>query len=256
MHLPEGPLVVIDSRRCSLLSDENSSWGDHVEEVDGKLRLLNGSGGIYFPCVLDGPVLVHYEPDTEYTIGGRISPYEEIGLELVKHVEAREAARAGSEERERAQEELDRFLDELAISVRGRPTILRELAARKIFEEGCRLINVCWQALRTEISLTETTKNTFASYGIPLSAMFEWAIRLVLPNFSIPELKALQRQIAEPKQYPGPVSPPREFTVHVLAHRLGEPVATVARKVMHGWDAEMVEAHGEACMICKRRHTG
>jgi hypothetical protein len=248
--------MVVDSRRCGLFRDEGGSWvSDSVEEVDGQFRFY-GTFGIGFPQVLNGPVLAYYEPDTEYTIGGYISPYEDIGVQLVNLVEDREAAPAGSAERVGAQKRLDEFLEELGNRVRGRPTVLRDSAAKRIFEEGRELNALLWDALGTEVPVAETTRRVLASQGVEPSEMLGWATRLALPNFSDVELRALRRRIRETRHRPPEaVAFADEFTVQLLAHRLRTPVATIARKVMYGRDAELVQASGDACMVCGRKHT-
>jgi hypothetical protein len=246
--------MVLDSRRCGLSRDDVGSWiSDSVDEVDGELRLI-GSFGSLFPRNLEGAVLASYEENTEYSDGGYISPYEEIGVELVRLIEERDAV-AGTNERALAQKRLDEFVKSLSVKVPGSPTILRDEPAKKIFDEGCRLIALCAEAFEQDIVLGNTAERVFDAYMIPRCEMLEWATRLVLPNLSQLELRALLRRVrASNHVTQGREIFAREFTLQLMAHRLRTVPDAVARKVMGGWDAATYETYDQQCAICEAVH--
>lgn len=246
--------MVLDSRRRGLSLDEIGSWiSDSVEEVDGELRLI-GSFGSSFPRNLDGALLASYEDNTEYSDGGYISPYEEIGVELVRLIEERDAA-AGSHERDVAQKQLDDFVRSLSVKVRGAPTILRDEPAKTIFEEGCRLIAFCAEAFERDIVLGNTAEKVFEAHTIPTSDTLEWAIRLVLPNLSQLELRALLHRVRAGQHVAkGRDVFAREFTLQLISHRLRMAADAVARKVMGGWDASAYESFEQQCAVCGGVH--
>lgn len=247
--------MVLDSRRCGLSRDEVGSWiSDSVEEVDGELRLI-GSFGSSFPRNLEGALLASYEDNTEYSDGGYISPYEDIGVELVTLVEERDAAAPGTEERRSAQKALEDFVESFSISVRGRPTVLRDEPAKTIFGEGCRLIALCTEAFERDIVLGNTAERVFEAYLIPRREMLEWAIRLVLPNFSQLELRTLLRRVRAGNHVTQDREAfAREFALQIVAHRLRTSTDAVARKVMGGWDAATYESADQRCAICEAVH--
>lgn len=249
--------MVLDSRRCGLSRDEVGSWiSDSVEEAEGELRFI-GSFGSSFPRNLEGPLLASYEDNTEYSDGGYCSPYEDIGVELVTLVEERDAAAPGTEERRSAQKALEDFVESLSISVRGRPTVLRDEAAKAIFDEGCRLIGLSTEAFELDIALGNTAERVFEAHMIPKGDMLEWAIRLVMPNLSQLELRALLRGVRAGHHvtHGGEVFA-REFTLQLMAHRLRTAADAVARKVMGGWDAATYESVEPQCAICGAVHAG
>jgi len=223
------------------------------EEEDG-FRLI-GSYGLGFARLLDGPILATYEEDTEYSVGGYLSPYEDIGLRLVQLVEARETARSGSPERREASAELKRFLQSIALQTRGRPTDLHQIAVRRLTDEGEQLVALVASVLAESPELSERTVEVLASFEVPREEMLGWALRLALPMFSGPELLSLRRGIdKDARRGEGLNGFPREFAVHLLAHRLRRPVGPIARKTTNGWAAEMMSASGSHCEICGVDH--
>ena len=245
--------LVIDGRRYGLSDTSSGAFSESVEESNGEFRFI-GSFGHRFSRLAEGPCLAHYEPDTEYSTGGYISPYEDIGVRLANLVEDREAAPARSEEKRIAKHQLGLFLNEVALKVRGRPTSLPGVVAKRIVQEGSDLVELCWSALAADFPLSELTRRVFTSYSVPPSEMLDWAIRLTVPNFSALELTALRRRGRAIHRSPAaPMSHSRDFAVELLAHRLGRPAAKVARKVMHGWAAEMVAPRGN-CTVCQQTH--
>jgi hypothetical protein len=251
----EGLALVLDSRRCGLSEHEQrGGFTDQVVEEDGRFRLF-GSFGVRFPRLLDGPVLATYEEDTEYTIGGYFSPYEEIGLRLVQLVEAREAERPGSAGRRAADVELRSFVTGIVLQTRGRPTDLREDAARRIVDEGERLVSLVLKALAEHVEVSERTRMVLTSFAVTPPQMVDWAVRLALPVFSRLEIDALCRSTRElVRRGDRGEAFAREFAVRLLAHRLRRPVAAIARKTTNGWKAEMMGASGPVCEICGVDH--
>lgn len=162
------------------------------------------------PRILDGPVLATYESDTQYSIGGYDSPYEEIGLELMALLDARNAARSGTPERASANRRLGEFLVGVGGSVHGRPTVLRRAAARKLAEEGFPLFRALWEAFATPIKLNPRVQRVLRGLAGGNVEPEEWALRLVLPTFSALEIQAMVRNIRATR---GPraagMSPPR-----------------------------------------------
>jgi hypothetical protein len=249
----EGLPALIDARRCKLCRGD--SWGpEYVERVgEGRYEVSSIQLGLRFPSIVDGPILAFNEPDTEYTIGGYYSPYEEIGMELVSLVEAREAA-SGTSEGAEAQDRLDEFLGRVAGRARGRPTSLRDDVGRALFEEGRSFVAVCWEALVTPIALHDDTRAVLAALGVAEADHELSALQLALPNLSTRELLALRDRARAVNNRTAPSTSVEGFTVHVLAHRLRVGVSTVSRKVFDGWTAEALVAPGAACVICDQVH--
>ncbi|HEX8696984.1 MAG TPA: hypothetical protein VF746_31490 [Longimicrobium sp.] len=90
----EGLDALFDHRRVALVTGERFAWdrAELCEDEDEEARSWWSFGSVAFPRILDGPVLATYEPDTQYSIGGYDSPYEEIGVELVTLLDERNAA--------------------------------------------------------------------------------------------------------------------------------------------------------------------
>ena len=183
-----------------------------------------------------------------------MSPYEEIGLELVRLVEAREAARAGSDERASARRLLDEFIRNVARRVGGRPTVISQAAATRIVRQGYKLLSVLWDALATDVALSPATADALDAVVTAGGNVQDWAIRLAVPILSGAEIRALRDGIRAAERLPKEsLTPAERFTLQVLAHRLQMPVGTIAHKVMNGWSAEQAEAD-RRCTICGQEH--
>lgn len=252
----EGLDALIDHRRVALVRGERFAW--HTAELceDEETRSWWPFGSAAFPRILDGPVLATYEPDTQYSIGGYDSPYEEIGLELTVLLDARNAARSGTPERANANRRLAEFLVEVGGSVHGRPTVLRHAAARKLAGEGFPLFRRMWEALAIPVEINPRVQRVLRGLAGGSTEPEEWALRLVLPSFSALEIQAMLRNIrAAPKPRTAGVVSAEEFCMHVVAHRIATPIENVARKMKDGWVAEMLAA-SDRCAVCGAAHPG
>lgn len=252
----EGLDALVDHRRVALVTGERFAWDSAELCEDEEARSWWSFGSVAFPRILDGPVLATYEPDTQYSIGGYDSPYEEIGLELMALLDARNAARSGTPERASANRRLGEFLVGVGGSVHGRPTVLRRAAARKLAEEGFPLFRALWEALATPVEINSRVQRVLRGLAGGSTKPEEWALRLVLPTFSALEIQAMLRNIRVTRgpRTAGMVSA-EEFCMHVVAHRLATPIENVARKMKDGWVAEMLAA-SEGCAVCGGAHPG
>jgi hypothetical protein len=250
----DGLAALIDRRRVALIAGDPFAWAtaELSEEQGVCSRWSYGSAG--FPAVLDGPVLASYEPDTEYSSGAYISPYEEIGLELVSLLDARLGARPGTPERASAKRRLAEFLVEVGGPVHGRPTALRQPTARRLADEGFSLFGILWEALGTEVEIHPLALRVIRSLGGVDADPAELSLRLVLPNLSEVEIRSMLQNIrASGRPRSGTVPSAAEFCMHVVAHRLAIPIENVARKMKDGWTAEMLGG-SERCAICGDTH--
>jgi hypothetical protein len=250
---PDALPLILDSRRCSLADARAAGFSDQVDRDSDRYRLI-GCFGARFSRLLDGPVLASSEEDTEYSSGGYASPYEDIGLRIVQLVEARASAVPGTDDWRAASAQIEGYLRDLAIRVPGRPTNLRDAAARRIVDEGEELVRLVASAVGEKLEVSDLTRQVLESFGIQSSEMFAWALRLVVPCFSGLELQALE---AARRDWRGrPDAFPRDFAVRLLAHRLRLPAATIARKAMDGWAAEVMDPAGVSCRVCGANHGG
>lgn len=252
------PLVSqVDHRRTRLITEERPTWSRSAGTVnaEGELDVLP-VGSRLLPSVLDLPLLAEYEQDDEEGGGGYVSPYEEIGLELVHHVEDERAAPPGPEKRE-ASQRLQAFLAKVAKRVPGRPAILDTQVAARLVQEGTELLGVARKAIAAgPVELTPE----FKDLGDPEddTPPEEWALRLVLPVLSWLELKELvsrSRKGAEsPKHNTPQMDPDRALAIEIVAHRIRSPASYVARKVETGWVTEKFAS--KVCAICGHKHGG
>ena len=242
----------------SILADEGRKFGEFVEPLpaalDQRRRALASANehtkwvsleqysvGAYAnfrpESVSD---LTDYEPETEYTIGGYISPYEDIGRELVPLVEDYQFA-PDKNERARAEKELDEFFKRVGARLApGRPSegLPRELL-NKIVAQGRSLVELCWNISSFEIS--GSASDIFYTHSVPDSERHLWAARLALPVFSCAELQALQAESREAAAWTrgtGQHPTARRFIIWVLAHRLRADATTIARAALNTEDAE------------------
>lgn len=249
----EGLAALIDHRRVALVSGERFAWDTAELSVEGESRSWWSFGSIAFPSILDGPLLATYEPDTQYSIGGYISPYEEIGVELVQLLDDRNAARSGTAERSSANRRLNEFLIRVGGDSRGRPAVLRRATARKLAEQGFSLFTTLWEALAKRVEVNPRAARVLQGLSKGDAEPEVGALRLVLPSLSALEIEAMLRTIRSAgRARTGRVSA-EEFCIHVVAHRLDTRVENVARKMKDGWVAEMMAAGG-GCAVCGRVH--
>ena len=181
------------------------------------------------------PDLRSWEPEFEHTIGGLISPYEEIGLELVALVEAREHSTPGTERRE-ADKALKDFLRDLGVTVgrRGAPYKGAPKSVRiELVQQGVALFTLCWSQLPANPSqrTREILRANNASDDPQEIAL--WAARLALPILSRREIHVLTQQALEARSLgPGAALPPtpEDFSVWVVARRLSTAATTIAKE--------------------------
>lgn len=240
--------ALVDRRRIALVTGERCSWDIAILSEEEGVHSTWPLGSAVFPTILNRPVLASYEEDTPYSIGGYNSPYEEIGIELVELLDQRRAAAPGSPERVAAKRRLDEFLIRVGGSFHGHPTRLRTTAARQLAEQGFPLFRALWEALATKIEINARARRVLETLGGVSAEPEEWALRLVLPNLSAAEIKAMRQKIRVSWTLSG-VHPAEAFCLHVIAHRLAIPVEQVARKMKHGWAAEMIAVSG-GCAVC------
>ncbi len=241
--------ALVDRRRIALVTGERFSWDTAVLSEEEGVHSTWSFGSAAFPRILNGPVLASYQEDTPYSIGGYNSPYEEIGIELVELLDQRRAAAPGSPEQIAAKRRLSEFLIRVGGSFQGHPTRLRSTAARQLAQQGFPLFRALWVALATKIEINAKARRVLETLGGASAEREEWALRLVLPNLSAAEIKAMRQKI----RVSGPLSgvhPAEAFCLHVITHRLAIPVEKVARKMKHGWAAEMIAVSG-GCAVCE-----
>jgi hypothetical protein len=226
--------AAVDRRRCAIAEEDAHDSAILNREDDWQVRLAPGYTRLRFAADL-----AHAEGDSN----GRedfLSPYEDVGRELVRLIEAREAAR-GTQERQEAQKELDEFLDSIAVKVRkGRPAEgPSEEICKALVTEGRKLLTLCWDMLPAEIS--GTTKQVLAKEGVIGEDEIQlWATRLALPVLSRPEILALKVQHEEAANWKTalPRPTPRRLTIWILARRLRMKPVTLADKMLGSEAAE------------------
>ncbi len=221
----------IDRRRYGLLRyDTGSSLLRSLDEEDDR---LHPGWTLFLPSK---PDLSTWEPESEHTVGGLYSPYEEIGRELVALVEAREQAEAGSSERREADAELDGFLRDLGVTVgrRGAPYKGAPKSIRiELVQQGVALFTLCWNHLPANPSprTREILRANDASDD-PQEIVL-WAAQLALPILSRREIQVLTQQALEASSLgPGAALPPtpEDFSVRVVARRLSTAATTLAKE--------------------------
>lgn len=198
--------------------------------------------------------LAEWEPDTESSIGGYISPYEDIGLELVRRVDARDSAPPGTEDREQAEKDLDEFLKSISVKLqRGRPPDGPDRAVlQALVDEGESLLDVCWQELHRP-RLDPRARRVLERYGAATEdGQNLWAARLALPHLSRHEILALQALAADRRRRHETRATPRRIAVWLVARRLQIQPPTVSRKVDGSSAAEQHPRHNPVSSIADR----
>jgi hypothetical protein len=249
----DGLAALVDHRRIALVSGGKFAWDTAELSAGGEARSWWSFGSIAFPSILEGPLLAAYEPDTQYSIGGYISPYEEIGIELVRLLDDRNAARSGTADRSSANRRLNEFLIRVGGGSRGRPAVLRRATARKLAEQGFSLFTTLWGALAERVQVNPRAARVLQGLAKGDAEPEEWALRLVLPSLSALEIEAMLRNIRSARRARIGIVSAEEFCIHVVAHRLDARVENVARKMKDGWVAELMAAGG-GCAVCGRVH--
>lgn len=182
---------------------------------------------------------------TEYdsATGDLYSPYEFIAHEVLGLAEAQDAARRSesAEALSEARERLQDFLRSLGVRRgRGRP---REGPSQSLlqtlFEEGCELLSLLWQAFPFEVS--DRTQDLLSQFEPREDERVFWAARLALPQLSRPELLALR----DPEGWgrtAGRIQPsPQRLCVWIISRRLGLSPVYVARRTISAHASETFE---------------
>ena len=225
----------VDRRRRSLGYES----GDLIEHPLDSAPLLGGETEFY--CA---PPLFTEEFESEDYSDMRSAPYEEIGVDLVRLVEARDVARmvGDPDARDQAKAALRGFLHDISAQLGvGRPqkgpseNILKALVA-----EGTSLLDLCWKACPFELSVEAS--DLLADQEIPESARRITAVRLALPILSRREIAAvandIRRSQAWKRSRPRPT--PRHAAILIVARRLGMDAPGVARRISGGGAAEEI----------------
>jgi hypothetical protein len=220
---PEGealdPLpALVDQRRHGLA----------VQEIE--VGVVAGSYARFLPSHIDD--LAFFEPDSEHTIGGWVSPYEELGRELLRLVEAFRFA--DKTNRQSAKTALHSFLQAIQAKLsRRRPPEgppLRVLGG--LLAEARGLFGICFGALR-EFEISDSTRRVLGAQHVPAGQALSWSARLALPVFSRKELSAMWRVAREdPREAITPPPTARKLAVWLLAHRLQMHAPFLARKLL------------------------
>lgn len=220
-------LATIDRRRDAMAYAEyslNSSYV-HLQEYEPELQAgLPTFTEPYEPMVLERT----RDGDVNFT-----SAYEEIGRELISHVEALETASAGRAY-EQAKQAFNAFLAEIGVSAKGgnpgyepNPWSLSELVS-----ELRRLVELFDQVY--PVAPSADTADELALYGVSSGADRDlWAMRLAFPVLSGIEAEVLLKRASETRQtsrfYRRKLTPLR-FAIWLIARRLSMSAAGVYRK--------------------------
>ena len=151
-----------------------------------------------------------------------LGPDAEIGKQLRQLTTARNDAAPGSSERAHAQEALDEFLESTGVAQSpGKPSRITDRQLAELVIQGRNLFETVWPALPAAVS--QGALDVVASHGVKDGLERElWAMRLVLPVLSRPEISGLLDQIRQAATWSraGPQPTARLFTIWALARRL------------------------------------
>jgi hypothetical protein len=219
---PEGdvldPVAALLDRRRSGLAAERIEV-EIGEPVGGHTRFLPSR-------VCD---LVFDEAESEHGGGGVVSPYEELGRELVTYVEDLQFAPRKTE-RKAAKNALAKFMRAVGAALStGKPVDgAPEAILKALLTETRDLGELCWEVL-PGLAISDRTNDIMSAYNVPDKEKALWSLRLALPVFSRRELAALLSAIV-PWAVPTPT--PRVFAIWLLAYRLGIGAPSLARKLL------------------------
>lgn len=198
----------------------------------GAERVLRRGGHIFLPG--SATDLAFYEPDTEDSTGGYVSPYEDIGRRLIVAVEDLQFGAAGEQGKaKKALKALETKVGAILGAHRRSEGPPRH-ALRQIAAQGVSLIELCWNCMPCEPS--SQTVQVLVGHGSPDSQVATWAARLSLPMLSRPEIEALIAEIrifTNWRKGDGSYPTPRRFVIWLLAHRLGMKATTLARSAQN-----------------------
>ena len=182
--------------------------------------------------------------DYEYATGDLASPYEDIGRELMRLVEARDTARRNENDEalHEAEERLEDFERSLGARLgRGRPREgPSELLLQTLFEEGCELLGLLWHIFPFEVS--DRTHDLLSRFEPSEDERVLWAARLALPQLSRPELRALRDPEERGWTALRGIDPsPQRLCVWILSRRLSLEPVYVARRTVGARASETFE---------------
>lgn len=176
------------------------------------------------------PTITEYDEDGPV---GSYTVYEEIGRELVRVLQAFNAAEPGSDERETAKARLDAFLEDVgARAPAHRPSAdPPEEMLHELYRQGRELLNSLWTP--RVVGPDGLSRDVLAAAGADQGDFIDWARRLAVPALSWPELQAIHQQATEAFTGSSDLKKPtaRRMTIWVLAHRLGSPPERLAGKL-------------------------
>ncbi len=172
--------------------------------------------------------------------------YAAIGRRLVRLVEAREYTVPGTAERQKAEEEMQRFQGSLGVRLADkRPdTGPPKATLCQLVDQGTDLLAACWNALDTQAGALAKELLADAGATDPAKQLL-WTRRLALPVLSLPEIRALGAEIERSRTWGiRPDRPtPQRMALWILEHRLGVYAETLARKAKGSNSARFFQGH-------------
>ena len=225
------PLSGVDRRRSALASAE-------YDEL-GRVSFYGGSAPDLLPtftAFVNMAEPTEIVGDDDGNVESR-SAYEEIGRELVWHLNALEAASTGAT-RKTAEKELKAFLQAVTTASTGgrMRTGPHPDLAKALSRELRELLQVAIDALPFTASVP--TCNLLKSQGVADAEVTLWVLRLAFPVLSKVELGVLLDSVnptARPK-FRGGKPTPRRLAVWILARRLGMDTKSFGRRVCGSTD--------------------
>lgn len=228
----ESLLATLDRRRSGIAKGE-ATVAEWIDDDDEKPRKLAPVYSRFRPAAVTD--LTYWEPDSEHSVGGIVSPYGEIERELLTHIDDQRFAR-DKPERARAKTAWHGFLEALmALLPAHRPGAMPpDPLMEALVQEGRELMQLCWDV---PVEISAATSEIFVAEGVQDEPeMIMWATRLALPIFSRPELLALKAHAAATQRSGRPT--PQRFAIWVLAHRLQIPAHRIARRFVGRGESE------------------
>lgn len=223
IHL--GPLDATLDRRRRALSQGTVQPDKWDSDGAGTGLLADGA-----PCFL--PEEVAYVPYRGPMANEAFqSPYASLGYQVLAYAEDWRFA-ANADQRAEIEAQWQPFLTDIGAKVMKKPSEgVPEAVARALRAEAVALIEQCWHALQFDVS--EATEEILARHGVPRSETSLWAAQLAVPVLSRAEIQALQSESGKERSWSrgdGKHPTAKRFVVWVLAHRLADEPARIARR--------------------------
>ncbi len=208
----------IDRRRYALCKDLL-----HTPDAPS----LEGGYSQFLPRVTTE--LAFTDPDT----GDDVSPYDNIGRDLVELVDARERTAPKSPERKQAKDALADFLNWIGAAwSKGRhPDVAPTNVLKALLREGVGILKLYRNARSVDIS--GNTRTLLEPYGISSEEdVYVWVAQAALPVLSRPEILTIRAQYDKANHggRAGSRPTPLRVSVWILSHRLMMDPVSLARR--------------------------